>query len=418
MDTNTITADFNDFINSVSLALDLAESCALKDRNKTINFETPVPSFSVQNHDFANHSKRTALVSLLIARKLGFSDTNFKKLYIASFLHDIGAVDAFSICHSDSNFMYEHSEFGADIIKNLLADSTISEYIRYHHENPNGSGPNGLMGSEIPQISSVIHLADTFELMYNDKLPYWTQKNEIIEWIASNRGTLFSYDTVDAFIDAAQTERFWLDVENISSNPEILSRISPSITTPINLDTLTKISEVFAAIIDKKSAFTHEHSIGLSEYASRFSKLYGFDRQKSTKLKIAALLHDIGKLSIPNYILDKPGRLTSEEFTIIKSHTYYTRLILERIKGMNEISDWAANHHETLRGTGYPEGIGADMLSFESRIITVCDIYQALTEARPYREGMPKSKAVKIINSLVEKGDIDPIVFKGLEEII
>ena len=116
--------------------------------------------------------------------------------------------------------------------------------------------------------------------------------------------------------------------------------------------------------------------------------------------------------------MDKPGRLTNGEFTIIKSHTYYTRLILEKIKGMKEISEWASNHHETLRGTGYPEGIGADMLSFESRIITVCDIYQALTEARPYREGMPKSKAMKIINSLVEKGDVDSIVFKGLEEII
>lgn len=418
MDTNNISVDLNDFIYSVSLALDLAESCALKDKNKKINFETPVPSFSVQSHDFANHSKRTALVSLMIAKKLGFSDIDYKNLYIASFLHDIGAVEAFSICHSDSNFMYEHSEFGADIVSRLPVESTISDYIRYHHENPDGSGPNNLVGSDIPQISNIIHLADMFELMYNDRLPYWAQKKEIMEWIVANRGILFSFDEVDAFIDVAQAERFWLDVENISSNFEILSRISPPISAPMTLDTLTDISAVFAAIIDKKSAFTHDHSIGLSEYASRFSEYYGFDSQKSTKLKIAALLHDIGKLSIPNYILDKPGKLTNGEFTIIKSHTYYTRLILEKIKGMKEISEWASNHHETLRGTGYPEGIGADMLSFESRIITVCDIYQALTEARPYREGMPKSKAMKIINSLVEKGDVDSIVFKGLEEII
>lgn len=418
MATKRILVDFNDFIYSVSLALDLAEACTFRDRSRNVGFHAPVPNFSVYNHNFANHSKRTALVSLLISKQLGFEGSRYKNLYLASFMHDIGAVEAFSKCHSDSDFMGEHSEFGANIIKKLPIDSVISEYIRYHHENNNGSGPKGLAGNEIPMESHIIHLADMFELMYNSEAPYWVQKDKIREWISSSKGTLFAADAVDAFIAASESERFWLDAENIESEPEVLSRISPPVDTPMSLNTIKDISLVFAAIIDKKSSFTHEHSMGLSDYAERFALRYGFDGEKSVKFKIAALLHDLGKLSVPNSILDKPGKLTAEEFAVIKSHTYYTKLILEKIKGMEEIAHWAANHHETLRGTGYPEGIGADMLSLESRIIAVCDIYQALTEARPYREGMQKGNALKIIDSLVDRGDIDAKIVRDLKELI
>jgi HD-GYP domain-containing protein (c-di-GMP phosphodiesterase class II) len=135
-------------------------------------------------------------------------------------------------------------------------------------------------------------------------------------------------------------------------------------------------------------------------------------------MKIAALLHDIGKLAIPNHILDKPGRLSTNEYSIIKSHAYYTKLILGNISGMEEIAPWAANHHETLRGTGYPEGIGEERLCHKSRVLAVCDVYQALTEDRPYRDGMKKEKALEIIDSMVEIRNLDASVVKDLKEII
>jgi HD-GYP domain-containing protein (c-di-GMP phosphodiesterase class II) len=207
-------------------------------------------------------------------------------------------------------------------------------------------------------------------------------------------------------------------MENIQTNPEILTRKYPPIETPISLGIMRNISMVFAAIIDKKSAFTHEHSIGLFNHTNLFSKYYGFSEEETMKMKIAALLHDIGKLSIPNQILDKPGRLTADEFSIIKSHTYYTKLILNNIQGMEDIAEWAANHHETLRGKGYPEGLDAGQLCHKSRIMAVCDIYQALTEDRPYRTGMSKEKSLGIMDSMVEIGNIDGSVVKALKEII
>lgn len=415
---NNTYIDFNSFINSVSLSLDLAEACALRDRNKRINFDVPVPGFNVHRHNFANHSKRTALVSLYIAKKLNYDDIRLRDLYIAACSHDIGAVEAFMESHSDSSFIYEHSEFGSNIIRKLPLNRKISNFIKFHHENWDGSGPNGICRSDIPEESQIIHMADMFELIFDGEKPYWLQRDKVIEWVKSKQGKFFSQYIVDAFLEACKPERFWLDYENLSSNPDILARLHPPIQAPVSLNIIKKIAVVFAAIIDKKSAFTHEHSIGLSNYAAMLSRYYGFDDETAVKMKIAALMHDIGKLSIPNHILDKPGKLTAEEYNIIKSHTYFTRLILGKIRGMEDITNWAANHHETLRGSGYPDGIGADGLCHKSRIMAVCDIYQALTEARPYREPMSKEKAFGIIDSMVEAGNIDADVVKALKEIV
>jgi putative nucleotidyltransferase with HDIG domain len=418
MKDTVIYIDFNRFLNSISLALDLAEGSAFKDRNTKLYFNVPIPGFNVYDHNFANHSKRTALAALYIAEKLGYHGEKLKNLYISACAHDIGAVEAFAESHRDRDFIYEHSEFGSNIVKKLPLDRSVSKFIRFHHESWNGSGPNGLSGSDIPEESQIIHIADMFEFIYDDTQPYRLQRDSIINWIKSRRGTLFSHQITDAFLEASSTEKFWLDMENIQTNPEILTRKYPPIETPISLGIMRNISMVFAAIIDKKSAFTHEHSIGLFNHTTLFSKYYGFSEEETMKMKIAALLHDIGKLSIPNQILDKPGKLTAEEFSIIKSHTYYTKLILNNIQGMEDIAEWAANHHETLRGKGYPEGLDAGQLCHKSRIMAVCDIYQALTEDRPYRTGMSKEKSLGIMDSMVEIGNIDGSVVKALKEII
>ncbi len=418
MTEKTAFIDFNSFINSISLSLDLAEGAAFKDEHKRINFNVPIPRFSIYNHNFASHSKRTALASLCIAEELNYDGERLKNLYIASSMHDIGAVEAFAEAHGDSSFIYEHSEFGSNIIKKLPLDKCISRFIKFHHENWDGSGPNGLAGSNIPEEAQIIHIADMFELIYNDEQPYWMQKEYIINWIQSNKGKMFSSNISDAFMEACKNERFWLDMENINTNPVILTRKHPPIKTSVSLNTIKNIAVVFAAIIDKKSTFTHEHSVGLSNHAAMFCRYYNFDKESTMKMKIAALLHDIGKLAIPNHILDKPGSLNANEYSIIKSHTYYTKLILGNISGMEEITPWAANHHETLRGTGYPEGIGAERLCHKSRVMAVCDVYQALTEDRPYRDGMKKEKALEIIDSMAEIGNLDANIVKDLKEII
>lgn len=136
----------------------------------------------------------------------------------------------------------------------------------------------------------------------------------------------------------------------------------------------------------------------------RSEKTIGYDETKCIKLKIAGLLHDIGKLAIPKEILDKNGSLNKDEFSIIKSHPYYTNIILNRFGEIGDIGFWACNHHEKLNGKGYPRGLKSKDLCEEDRVIAVCDIYQALIEDRPYREGMDFNRAFSILDKMVSEG--------------
>jgi HD-GYP domain-containing protein (c-di-GMP phosphodiesterase class II) len=411
------TLDFNKFISSISLALDLAESCIFKEYKFDTKSVQAYSELDIKNHDFTSHSKKTALIALHLSNRLGYQGNRLNNLYIAAFLHDIGAVDALSSCHIDLNFIYEHCEFGSNIIKKLPIEHDISSFIRYHHESYDGRGPYGLCSNDIPQEAQIIHIADFFEIIYNKGIGAM-QRELILNWFKSQKSKMFDPYLVDLLIDIAETERFWLDLENMDRDYGVLERIRPKIYTPMNLFQLADVSTVFADIIDKKSAFTREHSFRLSHNTGLVASFLEFEKQKVEKVKIASLLHDIGKLAIPNSILDKPGRLTAQEYSTIKSHAYYTRLVLDKIDGIQDICDWASNHHETLNGKGYPESLDHNSLSLESRIISVCDIYQGITEDRPYRAGMSRVEAFKIIDEMVDIGNIDGTVVKMLKEIV
>jgi HD-GYP domain-containing protein (c-di-GMP phosphodiesterase class II) len=174
------------------------------------------------------------------------------------------------------------------------------------------------------------------------------------------------------------------------------------------------MSGILSGIIDEKSPFTGTHSKGLAHIADLMADFYKFDEDHRAKLLIAANLHDLGKLGIPNAILDKEGGLTPDEFMTMKAHTFYTRKALERVNGLDDIVEWAANHHEKLDGTGYPYGFSKKELAFESQLMACVDIYQALTEDRPYRKPMPHAKASEIMRGMVEKGFISGDITEDL----
>jgi HD-GYP domain-containing protein (c-di-GMP phosphodiesterase class II) len=114
-------------------------------------------------------------------------------------------------------------------------------------------------------------------------------------------------------------------------------------------------------------------------------------------MRRAALLHDIGKLSVPNSILEKPGSLDAGEWEVVKQHPYYSYEILRRVTGFEELSEVAAAHHEKLDGSGYFRHFRADQLSLEARILVVSDIFDALSAKRPYRDALPLEKVFEII---------------------
>lgn len=409
-----MSISFEKIIRAISLALDLSQISSAED-SPIIEEISNVP---LSNHKFLNHSKRTTYIALKVGKRLNLPQESIKNLYIASLLHDIGAANSLHKSHTSSDFIKEHCMIGESITSNLPIYSDISKIILYHHENFDGSGPMHLKDREIPIESRIVHMADLVELIYKDNIPAYKQRSKIISWVLENSNTVFDSNVVDAFLSITQNDIFWFDLENIGFMDFILNNISPTISTNIDLDQFEKIAYILSKIIDNKSNFTAEHSRGISRLSYRVSKYVGYSEEKCKKMRIAGLLHDIGKLAIPTSILDKNASLTDDEFSIIKSHVYYTKIILERIDGIDDIIYWASSHHEKLNGKGYPMGLTAKKISEECRILGVCDIYQALIEDRPYRKGLSNSQAFNILNGMANDGFICPIAVEQLKNTL
>jgi HD-GYP domain-containing protein (c-di-GMP phosphodiesterase class II) len=154
---------------------------------------------------------------------------------------------------------------------------------------------------------------------------------------------------------------------------------------------------VFADIVDAKSPYTGAHSARVAELAVGVARTLGWKRELVEEVRSAGLLHDLGKLSVPNRILDKPGALDPHEWEIMRMHALYTERILEHVQGYEWFAFASAAHHERMDGSGYCRGIGAEQLPELSRVLAVADVYDALSTSRPYRHALEPAEAFAIM---------------------
>lgn len=232
------------------------------------------------------------------------------------------------------------------------------------------------------------------------------QRWELIsQYLLKNKDHLYDSECVNAFFKVFSKEAFMaLSEDSFESE---LWKIIPREKQAFDWKTCKNVADFFAKIVDYKSSFTSMHSIGVAEKAAAFAKYTGFDSIRVQKMYLAGALHDIGKMVIDNEILEKPDKLTDDEFSKMKNHAGYTYLILSEVNDFEEIRDWAALHHEKLNGKGYPFGKTADELNEPERIMACIDIYQALTEDRPYKKGLSHEKSCDILDDMAQKGFID-----------
>ncbi len=162
---------------------------------------------------------------------------------------------------------------------------------------------------------------------------------------------------------------------------------------------------------------TAEHSVRVMRFAVALGKRIGLSKVKIERLKIAALLHDLGKLAIDERILFKEGRLTKEEFDEIKKHPRWGSEVVSMVNFLDEIIPIMSNHHENYDGSGYPNGVRGENIPLESRVLTVADVFEALTADRPYRRGFSRKEAMAIMEN--EKGrKFDPRVTEIFLEMV
>ncbi|MBR0484014.1 MAG: HD domain-containing protein [Oscillospiraceae bacterium] len=163
---------------------------------------------------------------------------------------------------------------------------------------------------------------------------------------------------------------------------------------------INEITETFAKIIDMRDQYTSGHSARVAKYTAMLARELGCDEETVEKYYRIALLHDIGKIGIPTEVLNKPGKLTDEEYEIIKSHAQKGYDALKNISIMPELAIGAGAHHERPDGKGYPNGLKGDEIPYVAQIIAVADTFDAMYSNRPYRKRMNFEKAVSIIKEV------------------
>ncbi len=155
-----------------------------------------------------------------------------------------------------------------------------------------------------------------------------------------------------------------------------------------------KTIKLIAAALDAKDPYTHGHSMRVTMYSMILAKKLNLDDTMLEEIETAGLLHDIGKIGIPQSILCKPGKLTNEEFEVMKSHPEQGEKMLKDIKKLTLISNWLRTHHEKWDGTGYPNGLKGEEIPLSGRIIALADTYDAMTSDRPYRKALSHETAI------------------------
>ena len=158
----------------------------------------------------------------------------------------------------------------------------------------------------------------------------------------------------------------------------------------------TTVQSISSAL-DAKDTYTHGHSHRVTLYSLILAKELNLDKNLMEEIEIAGLLHDIGKIGVPEEILCKPGKLTDEEYGIIKLHPERGKKILNGIRQLNEVTVWVNLHHERWDGRGYPEGIKEFEIPLPARILAIADTYDAMTSNRSYRQGLPHEVAYEEI---------------------
>ncbi len=155
----------------------------------------------------------------------------------------------------------------------------------------------------------------------------------------------------------------------------------------------TSVVCAFNQLLDLKDLNTGVHSTRLAEWALHVAGELGLDEGSLGDLEVAALLHDIGKVGIPDAILNKPAKLTAEEYALMKKHPEYGWAVLRQIPGMERASLMILHHHESFNGSGYPGGLRGEEIPVGSRIVSVIDAFDAMVSSRPYRAGLPFEEA-------------------------
>jgi putative two-component system response regulator len=202
---------------------------------------------------------------------------------------------------------------------------------------------------------------------------------------------------------------------------ELLARVRSLLRLKQRTDELERAESVLFSLarsIEGKDPYTHGHCERLADYSARLGEQLGLPEDQITALRRAGIVHDVGKIAVPDAILLKPGRLTPEEWTIIREHSVVGERICAPLKSFRFVLPIIRHHHEKLDGSGYPDGLRGESIPITARVLQVVDVYDALTTDRPYKKAFSISDALQMMKEEVGKGWWDPYIFDEFERLM
>jgi HD-GYP domain-containing protein (c-di-GMP phosphodiesterase class II) len=281
---------------------------------------------------------------------------------------------------------------GASIASQLGFPPATAEAIRSLDEHWCGRGyARGLAGGDIPLLARIANIAQTVEVFHDRG-----GVERAHEVVRERAGRWFDPVLARVVLSWRRDDPWWELLRGDVTGAVVAAEPSDHVIE-VDEDGLDGVSRAFADIIDAKSPFTFRHSTRVADVARLVASRCGLDAAEQRRIYRAGLLHDIGKLGVSNLILDKNGAMTPEERERVEQHPRYTLEILQRVSAFSEFALTAALHHEKLDGSGYPWGVAANGLDLPARILTVSDIYDALSSDRPYRKGMDEPTITTIL---------------------
>jgi HD-GYP domain-containing protein (c-di-GMP phosphodiesterase class II)/DNA-binding CsgD family transcriptional regulator len=268
------------------------------------------------------------------------------------------------------------------------------------YERFDGRGaPRGLRGKQISTPARILTLAQAVEVHGRVGGPA-----AALAVVRERRGTQFDPEIADAF--AARAKELW-DEANAPSVWTAFLDAEPVPRRSVNPARIDEVALAFARYVDLKSPFTLGHSTGVARLAADAASRAGLSPAEAKVLERAALLHDLGRVSVPNGIWDKPGPLDDAERERVRLHAYHAERILRQTPAFAPLAALVASHHERVDGSGYHRAVGGAALDLSARLLAACDVYQAMTEERPWRPALTREAAARELTDMAGRGALD-----------
>lgn len=295
-----------------------------------------------------------------------------------------------------------HCEVGAVVAQRLGLGDGVQRGLRDLFERWDGQGPNGVRGDDISLAARVCSVAGRAELFYSAGGE--EAAREVVRTAAER---ILDPKIAASFLELANERPPWAGLTSPGLWSDVLALEPPSRRLSVDERGIDEVALAAADLVDLKSPYTVGHSRGVARIAEEAARRLHLAPSDVVSLRRAALMHDLGRVGIPNTILDKPGPLTLAESERVRLHPYYTERILARTPVLQPLAGIAGAHHERLDGSGYHRGSQAAQLPIAARLLAAADVCYALTEERPYRLARSRPAALEVLRDETRRGRLD-----------